>query len=33
MAEGNRSMKEELYQWINAPIFDAAEKVEAVTNI
>lgn len=33
MAEGNRYMKEELYQWINAPSFDAAEKVEAVTNI
>jgi geranylgeranyl diphosphate synthase type II len=33
IAEGNRYMKEELYQWINAPHFDAAEKVEAVTNI
>ncbi|HET6226067.1 MAG TPA: polyprenyl synthetase family protein [Bacteroidia bacterium] len=33
MAEGNRYMKEELNQWINAPHFDAAEKVEAVTNI
>jgi len=33
MAEGNRYMKEELHQWINAPSFDAAEKVEAVTNI
>jgi geranylgeranyl diphosphate synthase type II len=33
IAEGNRYMKEELYQWINAPHFNAAEKVEAVTNI
>jgi geranylgeranyl diphosphate synthase type II len=33
IAEGNRYMKEELCQWINAPHFDAAEKVEAVTNI
>ncbi|HEY0030164.1 MAG TPA: polyprenyl synthetase family protein [Bacteroidia bacterium] len=33
MAEGNRYMKEELQQWINAPQFDAKEKVEAVTNI
>jgi len=33
MTEGNRYMKEELNQWINAPSFDAAEKVEAVTNI
>lgn len=33
MAEGNRYMKEELNQWINAPSFDAAAKVEAVTNI
>lgn len=33
IAEGNRYMKEELYQWINAPEFNAAEKVEAVTNI
>ncbi len=33
IAEGNRYMKEELYQWINAPHFDAAEKVQAVTNI
>ena len=33
MAEGNRYMKEELQQWINAPHFDAKEKVEAVINI
>lgn len=33
IAEGNRYMKEELHQWINAPEFNAAEKVEAVTNI
>jgi geranylgeranyl diphosphate synthase type II len=33
MAEGNRYMKEELHQWINAPQFDAKEKVEAVINI
>lgn len=33
IAEGNRYMKEELYQWINAPQFNPAEKVEAVTNI
>ena len=33
LAEGNRYMKEELHQWINAPQFDAAEKVEAITNI
>ena len=33
MSEGNRYMKEELHQWINAPQFDAKEKVEAVTNI
>ncbi|MFL5765860.1 MAG: polyprenyl synthetase family protein [Bacteroidia bacterium] len=33
MAEGNRYMKEELHQWINAPTFDAKEKVEAVINI
>lgn len=33
MSEGNRYMKEELQQWINAPQFDAKEKVEAVTNI
>ena len=33
IAEGNRYMKEELYQWINAPHFNAAEKIEAVTNI
>lgn len=33
MSEGNRYMKEELHQWINAPQFDAKEKVEAVTSI
>jgi geranylgeranyl diphosphate synthase type II len=33
MVESNRYMKEELHQWINAPSFDAKEKVEAVTNI
>ncbi|MGZ4035553.1 MAG: polyprenyl synthetase family protein [Bacteroidia bacterium] len=33
MSEGNRYMKEELHQWINAPQFDSKEKVEAVTNI
>ncbi len=33
MAEGNRYMKEELHQWINAPHFDEKEKVEAVTAI
>jgi geranylgeranyl diphosphate synthase, type II len=33
MAEGNRYMKEELNQWLNAPHFDAVQKVEAVTNI
>lgn len=33
MAENNRYMKEELQQWVNAPHFDAKEKVEAVTNI
>ena len=33
MAESNRYMKEELHQWINAPHFDAKEKVDAVTNI
>jgi geranylgeranyl diphosphate synthase type II len=33
MSDGNRYMKEELHQWINAPQFDAKEKVEAVTNI
>lgn len=33
IAEGNRYMKEELYLWINAPQFNAAEKIEAVTNI
>lgn len=33
IAEGNRYMKEELLQWINAPQFNANEKIEAVTNI
>jgi geranylgeranyl diphosphate synthase, type II len=33
MAEGNRYMKEELHQWINAPHFEPKEKVEAVINI
>ncbi len=33
IAEGNRYMKEELNLWINAPHFNATEKVEAVTNI
>ena len=33
MAEGNRYMKEELHQWINAPHFDKEEKVEAITRI
>ena len=33
IAEGNRYMKEELHQWINAPHFNPAEKVEAVTGI
>jgi geranylgeranyl diphosphate synthase type II len=33
IAEGNRYMKEELHQWINAPQFNATEKVEAVTSI
>ena len=33
MVEGNRYMKEELHQWINAPHFDNTEKVEAVTHI
>lgn len=33
MAENNRYMKEELQQWIVAPEFNPAEKVEAVTNI
>jgi geranylgeranyl diphosphate synthase type II len=33
IAEGNRYMKEELQQWINAPEFNAQEKVEAVTSI
>jgi geranylgeranyl diphosphate synthase, type II len=33
MAEGNRYLKEELHQWLNAPHFEAKEKVEAVTAI
>lgn len=33
MAENNRYMKEELHQWVNAPHFDAKEKVDAVTSI
>jgi geranylgeranyl diphosphate synthase, type II len=33
IAEGNRYMKEELQQWINAPQFNPQEKVEAVTSI
>lgn len=33
MAEGNRYMKEELHQWVNAPHFDEKEKVEAITSI
>jgi geranylgeranyl diphosphate synthase type II len=33
ISEGNRYMKEELHQWINAPTFDPKEKVDAVTNI
>lgn len=33
MAENNRYIKEELQQWVAAPEFDPAEKVEAVTNI
>ncbi len=33
MAENNRYMKEELFMWINAPHFEAKEKVEAVTGI
>ncbi|MBA3705608.1 MAG: polyprenyl synthetase family protein [Bacteroidetes bacterium] len=33
IAEGNRYMKEELQQWINAPQFNPHEKIEAVTNI
>ncbi|MBL7882496.1 MAG: polyprenyl synthetase family protein [Bacteroidia bacterium] len=33
MAESNRYMKEELQQWIAAPQFNPAEKVDAVTNI
>lgn len=33
MVENNRFMKEELHAWLNAPHFDAKEKVIAVTNI
>lgn len=33
IVEGNRYMKEELQQWINAPQFNPKEKIEAVTNI
>ncbi|MGQ0829292.1 MAG: polyprenyl synthetase family protein [Bacteroidota bacterium] len=33
MAEGNRYVKEELHQWINAPQFNPKEKIEAVTHI
>lgn len=33
MVENNRYMKEELHLWINAPNFDAKEKVEAITGI
>ena len=33
MVEGNKYMKEELHQWINAPEFNPKEKVEAVTTI
>lgn len=33
MADSNRYMKEELHQWINAPHFNAKEKVEALTGI
>lgn len=33
MVEGNRYMKEELHQWLNAPHFDTKEKVAAVTSI
>lgn len=33
MAEGNRYMKEELHQWINAPQFVPKEKAEAITAI
>lgn len=33
MSTSNRHLKEELHQWINAPQFDAEEKVEAVTQI
>jgi len=33
MVEGNKYMKEELHLWINAPVFEPSEKVEAVTNI
>ena len=33
MVEGNRFMKEELHQWLNAPHFNPKEKVAAVTSI
>ena len=33
MVEGNRFMKEELHMWLNAPHFDPAEKVAAITSI
>lgn len=33
MVEGNRFMKEELLLWLNAPHFDPAEKVAAITSI
>jgi geranylgeranyl diphosphate synthase type II len=33
MVEGNRFMKEELHMWLNAPHFDPAEKVTAITSI
>jgi geranylgeranyl diphosphate synthase type II len=33
MVENNRYMKEELHLWLNAPNFDAKEKVEAITGI
>jgi geranylgeranyl diphosphate synthase type II len=33
LAVGNRYMKDELHLWMNAPDFNADEKIEAVTNI
>lgn len=33
MVEGNRFMKEELHMWLNAPHFEPAEKVAAITSI